>query len=308
MTPAPPTATLDGLAFIKGHGTLNDFVVLPDDHAEVDLDEDLVRAVCDRRAGLGADGVLRIATAGALVDQGVLAVLPEGVDAADWFMDYRNADGSIAEMCGNGVRVFAHALVATGRVGAGRIPVGTRSGPRPADILIHDGDQAVVRVDMGEPRLLGVSSVELGGRVYAGLAVDMGNPHLACVVPGLGADGLRELPVHEAPEFDTGFFPAGVNVEIATPLTDGRVSMRVHERGSGETMSCGTGIVAAAVAALADAGQATGDVVVSVPGGEVAVALTGVGSTLTGPSVIVAEGRYRRPLPARRTEASRPEL
>ncbi|MDZ4235325.1 MAG: diaminopimelate epimerase, partial [Dietzia sp.] len=89
MTPAPPTATLDGLAFIKGHGTLNDFVVLPDDHAEVDLDEDLVRAVCDRRAGLGADGVLRIATAGALVDQGVLAVLPEGVDAADWFMDYR---------------------------------------------------------------------------------------------------------------------------------------------------------------------------------------------------------------------------
>ena len=308
MTPAPPTATLDGLAFIKGHGTLNDFVVLPDDHAEVDLDEDLVRAVCDRRAGLGADGVLRIATAGALVDQGVLAVLPEGVDAADWFMDYRNADGSIAEMCGNGVRVFAHALVATGRVGAGRIPVGTRSGPRPADILIHDGDQAVVRVDMGEPRLLGVSSVELGGRVYAGLAVDMGNPHLACVVPGLGADGLRELPVHEAPEFDTGFFPAGVNVEIATPLTDGRVSMRVHERGSGETMSCGTGIVATAVAALADAGEATGDVVVSVPGGEVAVALTGVGSTLTGPSVIVAEGRYQRPLPARRTEASRPEL
>ncbi|MBB1032155.1 diaminopimelate epimerase [Dietzia sp. SLG310A2-38A2] len=308
MTPAPLPAPLDGLAFIKGHGTLNDFVILPDDHAEVDLDEDLVRAVCDRRAGIGADGVLRIATAGALVDRGVLAVLPEGVDAADWFMDYRNADGSIAEMCGNGVRVFAHALVSTGRAGIGHIPIGTRSGPRPAAILDHAGNHAVVRVDMGEPRLLGVSSVELGGRVYAGLAVDMGNPHLACVVPGLGDEGLRELPVHEAPAYDTDFFPGGVNVEIATPLADGRVSMRVHERGSGETMSCGTGIVATAVAALADAGEATGDVVVTVPGGEVAVALTGTGSTLTGPSAIVAEGWYRRPVPDHRAEASRSEL
>ncbi|MFN3338771.1 MAG: diaminopimelate epimerase [Dietzia sp.] len=308
MSPAPPTAPIDGIAFIKGHGTLNDFVILPDDHAELDLDEDLVRALCDRRAGIGADGVLRLATAGSLVDRGVLTVLPAGVDADHWFMDYRNADGSIAEMCGNGVRVYAHALVSTGRAAVGRIPIGTRSGPRPADILGHDGNHAVVRVDMGEPGLLGVSSVELGDRVYAGLAVDMGNPHLACVVPGLGAAELRGLPVHEAPVYDTGFFPGGVNVEIATPLADGRVSMRVHERGSGETMSCGTGIVATAVAALADAGEATGEVMVAVPGGEVAVTLTEGGSALTGPSEIVAEGWFRRSGASHRTEASRQEL
>ncbi|MDV8000391.1 diaminopimelate epimerase [Rhodococcus sp. IEGM 1408] len=304
MTPPSRNPQLDGFAFLKGHGTLNDFVIVPDDDAELDLDTDLVRELCDRRAGIGADGVLRIARAGALVDRGVLAGLPAGVDAGHWFMDYRNADGSIAEMCGNGVRVFAHALVSTGRADVGRIPVGTRSGPRPAHIVSHDGNDAVVRVDMGQPRLLGVSSAELDGRVFAGLAVDMGNPHLACVVPGLDAAALGELPVHLAPVFDTGFFPEGVNVEIATPLVGGRVSMRVHERGAGETMSCGTGIVATAVAALADAGESTGDVVVVVPGGEIVVTLTEGGSTLTGPSALVADGRFRRS--AARTRAGAP--
>ena len=298
MTPVQTAQSPEGIAFLKGHGTLNDFVILPDDRAELDLDADLVRALCDRRGGLGADGVLRIATAGALLDRGVLDRLPEGVDRGDWFMDYRNADGSVAEMCGNGVRVFAHALVSTGRAavgpgGTGRMPIGTRSGPRPADVLVHRADHAVVRVDMGEPRLLGVSSAELGGRAFAGLAVDMGNPHLACVVPGLDADALAALPIHETPVFDPAMFPEGVNVEIATPLADGRVAMRVHERGAGETMSCGTGIVATAVAALADAGLATGGVVVAVPGGEVEVSLTEAGSTLTGPSALVAEGVFR---------------
>ena len=303
MTAAPRNPPLDGLAFLKGHGTLNDFVIVPDDDAELDLDAELVRELCDRRAGVGADGVLRIATAGALVGSGVLAALPAGVDPGDWFMDYRNADGSVAEMCGNGVRVFAHALVSTGRAVTGRIPVGTRSGPRPAHVLRHDGNDAVVRVEMGEPRLLGISTAEFEGRVFAGLAVDMGNPHLACVVPGLDAETLRALPVSLSPSFDTGLFPEGVNVEIATPLVDGRVSMRVHERGAGETMSCGTGIVATAVAALADAGRATGDVVVVVPGGELVVALTGGGSTLTGPSALVADGRFRRPAGPVRPEA-----
>lgn len=292
MSTESPSTEPGGIAFLKGHGTLNDFVVVPDDHAELDLDARLVRALCHRRGGIGADGVLRIATAGALVDSGALSELPDGVDPRHWFMDYRNADGSIAEMCGNGVRVFAHALVSTGRAETGHIPVGTRSGPRPADVVTADGDDAVVRVDMGEPRLRGLSSAELGGRSYAGLAVDMGNPHLACIVPGLDAEALGSLPVGESPVFDCEFFPAGVNVEIATPLDAGRVRMRVHERGAGETMSCGTGIVATAVAALADAGETGGQVTVSVPGGEVVVTLTDGGSTLTGPSALVARGRF----------------
>lgn len=282
----------DGIEFIKGHGTLNDFVILPDDRAEIDLDEELVRTLCDRRAGIGGDGVLRIATAGALVGAGVLPGLPEGVGQADWFMDYRNADGSIAEMCGNGVRVFAHALVATGRAEPGALRVGTRAGLRPATILEQRGTGAVVSVEMGAPVLLGVSSVRLGDRTFAGLAVDMGNPHLACIVPGLEQASLRDLPVHEPPEFDPGFFPRGVNVEIATPIAAGRISMRVHERGAGETMSCGTGIVATAVAGLADSGQTTGAVTVAVPGGELRVVIGVRGSTLTGPSELVADGTF----------------
>ena len=293
MTSTNPAALPDGIAFLKGHGTLNDFVILPDDRADLELDGDLVRTLCDRRGGVGADGVLRIATAGALVDRGVLEALPPGVGGADWFMDYRNADGSIAEMCGNGVRVFAHTLVATGRAQVGSIPVGTRSGVRTAEVLSYSGDDAVVRVDMGEPHLLGLSSAQVGGRTFAGLAVDMGNPHLACVVPDLDAAGLAALRVQEMPVFDRDLFPDGVNVEIATPIRDGRVSMRVHERGSGETMSCGTGIVATAVAALADAGQATGDVVVQVPGGLAEVSLTDGGAFLTGPSALIADGHFR---------------
>ena len=285
--------TRRGIDFIKGHGTLNDFIIIVDDRAELDLDAELTRQLCDRRGGIGADGVLRVATAGALEAAGVLSLLPDGVEASDWFMDYRNADGSIAEMCGNGVRVFAHALVSTGRAAVGSVRVGTRSGPRPAEIIDHDGDSAVVRVDMGQPEFLGVSSVRIGDRTFAGMAIDMGNPHLACVVPDLDATGLTALPVEAQPVFDTEFFPAGVNVEIATAMTDGRVRMRVHERGAGETMSCGTGVVATAVAALADAGSTEGDVVVTVPGGDLTVTLSSEGSTLTGPSMLVAEGTYR---------------
>lgn len=283
------------IGFLKGHGTLNDFVVLPDDGADLPLDETLVRFLCDRRAGIGGDGVLRIAVAGALVERGVLPELPAGVVETDWFMDYRNADGSIAEMCGNGVRVFAHALVATGRAEPGEIRVGTRSGPRPATIVEHQGDRAVVRVAMGDPEVLGVSTVQVGDRTFAGLAVDMGNPHLACVVPGLGEEELAGLSLDRPPVFDTDFFPAGVNVEVATPVAEGRVAMRVHERGAGETMSCGTGIVATALAALTDSGLTTGRVTVVVPGGELQVTLNDGGSTLTGPSVLVARGELSFP-------------
>ncbi|MFZ2510120.1 MAG: diaminopimelate epimerase, partial [Gordonia sp. (in: high G+C Gram-positive bacteria)] len=110
--------TTSPLRFAKGHGTQNDFVILPDPDADLDLDVALIAALCDRQRGLGADGLLRVAKSGALVQAGVLAELPAGVGADDWFMDYRNADGSIAEMCGNGVRVFAHYCRAEGLVDA----------------------------------------------------------------------------------------------------------------------------------------------------------------------------------------------
>ena len=281
------------IAFIKGHGTENDFIVLLDPEARVDLDAALVRRLADRRAGLGADGVIRVATAQALMDRGVLEELPADVRAEEWFMDYRNSDGSIAEMCGNGVRVFAHVLAAEELISTDQLAtvgVGTRAGRKQVEIHSADQRQAEVSVDMGMPQVAGLSTAKVGDYPVAGLAVDMGNPHLAAVIPGLTAEELAELPVAETVAWDPEFFPAGVNLEVVTPLREGAIHMRVHERGVGETRSCGTGTVAAAVAALADAERETGEVDVHVPGGTVTVTVGEQTSILRGPSALVGRG------------------
>lgn len=288
------------IAFTKGHGTENDFVIIADPESTIDLPSGLVAALCDRRAGIGGDGLLHVARAGALVDAGILDGLPhaggaDAVRADDWFMDYRNADGSIAEMCGNGVRVFAHYLVASGLSGdTASLRVGTRAGGKVVSLDDVTATRATVSVDMGAPRVLGAATAFLGTGRYAGLGVDMGNPHLACVVPGLDSAALRGLDLAGVPDVDGDMFPSGVNLEVVTPLTGGpesaSASMRVIERGVGETRSCGTGTVAAAVAALADAGRGTGVVDVHVPGGTVTVDVTESTSILTGPSVLLAHG------------------
>ncbi|BBX22225.1 diaminopimelate epimerase [Mycolicibacter terrae] len=282
------------MLFAKGHGTQNDFVVLPDLGVELDLTPAAVAALCDRRRGLGADGLLRVTTAGAAAGAGVLDHLPEGVAADDWFMDYRNADGSVAEMCGNGVRVFAHYLRAAGLESRPEFVVGSLAGPRPVTVHHADDVRAEVTVDMGKPNPLGSGGPAfeaiVGGRRFAGLGVDVGNPHLACVDPGLSAAELAALDVAAPVFFDRTQFPDGVNVEILTAPHDGAVAMRVHERGVGETRSCGTGTVAAAVAALAHAGVSAGTLRVDIPGGQVSVTVTEATSYLRGPSELVARG------------------
>ncbi|OQQ26656.1 diaminopimelate epimerase [Prescottella equi] len=279
------------MEFSKGHGTENDFVILPDPDADLALPAHRVAALCDRRRGLGADGLLRVARAGALAAVGVLPELPEGVGADDWFMDYRNGDGSIAEMCGNGVRVFAHYLRATGLELRDEFVVGSRAGARPVHVHSADHVHGDVTVDMGRVRELGTSTAAVGGRVLEGIGIDVGNPHLACVDPDLTPASLASLDLTAAPGFDPGFFPEGVNIEILTALVDGAVQMRVHERGVGETRSCGTGTVAAAVAALRAHGDADGKVEVRVPGGRVEVSVDGGRAALRGPSMLVAAGR-----------------
>lgn len=287
------------IEFSKGHGTQNDFVVLPDPDAWLELTESRIAALCDRQRGIGADGVLRVARAGALFENGTLPVLPEGVSASDWFMDYRNADGSIAEMCGNGVRVFAHYLVATGLEQREEFVVGSRAGARP--VVVHHADpvHGEVTVAMGTVRVLGESAATLDGREFTGLGIDVGNPHLACVDATLTHQELGELDFTHAPSFDHTFFPKGVNVEILTALgvaSDGQrgVDMRVFERGVGETRSCGTGTVAAAAAALArdgfDLATDSGHVQVHIPGGTVTVGIDNGAASLRGPSVLVATG------------------
>ena len=221
---------------------------------------------------------------------GVFDRPPEGVAAGDWYMDYRNADGSIAQMCGNGVRVFAHYLRASGLESRDEFIVGSLAGPRPVVLHQWDDTTADVTVEMGKTNQLGTGEVIVGGRPFAGLAIDVGNPHLACVDPDLTVDELAALDVAAPVSFDPAQFPEGVNIEVLTAPHGGAVSMRVHERGVGETRSCGTGTVAAAVAALAFEGAGTGALRVRIPGGEVTVTVTDATSYLRGPSVLVAKG------------------
>lgn len=278
------------MIFVKGHGTENDFVVLPDLVGRLDLTRTAVATLCDRRRGLGADGVLRVLTAGTGVAKGILDRLPEGVNHGDWFMDYRNADGSVAPMCGNGVRVFAHYLRTSGLEDRDEFVVGSLAGPRP--VVVHHADDvtADVTVEMGKVNVLGGGVVTIAGRRMEGVAVDVGNSHLACLDAGLDDAALGRMNIGAAVDFDRTQFPAGVNVEVLTAPVNGVVSMRVHERGVGETRSCGTGTVAAAVAALAHRGVQIGTLRIRIPGGEVCVEITETTSFLRGPSVLVARG------------------
>jgi diaminopimelate epimerase len=253
------SAMMGGMRFAKGHGTGNDFVILPDEQDKLVLTPQLVAALCDRRYGIGGDGVLR--------------VVPRG---DGWFMDYWNADGSLAEMCGNGVRVYARYLVESGLAPAGRIPLETRAGPVVA-VVGEDG----VTVDMGLPRVYAASAATVDGERYPGTAVDCGNPHLVCPVPELSTLDLSRPPL-----VDRLLFPDGVNVEFAV-FEGTKATMRVFERGVGETLSCGTGACAVAAVLL---GGGRGSVTVEVPGGRLEVTFDGSTSWLSGPAVIVARG------------------
>lgn len=283
--------------FLKGHGTENDFVVLPDPDGEVhgELSSVRVRALCDRRAGIGGDGVLRVVRTEVALARGWIAAGTDGTDGAAWFMDYRNSDGSLSEMCGNGVRVFGRHLAVEGLVDpGGPVPVATRAGVKVLTFAdgLADGE---VTVDMGPPRLLGETEVDVVvdgvGRSWPARHVDMGNPHAVAFVDDLADPGaLLDAPGHDADEY-----PDGVNVEFVVRRGPRHVAMRVHERGSGETRSCGTGACAVMVATAVADGGADGvrdtAYTVDLPGGTLTITWTGDDRiVLTGPAVLVAAG------------------
>ncbi|MFF9914608.1 diaminopimelate epimerase [Streptomyces sp. NPDC013457] len=273
------------IAFLKGHGTENDFVIIPDADNARDLPAAAVARICDRRAGIGGDGVLRVVRSAAHPEARAMA------DEAEWFMDYRNADGSVAEMCGNGVRVFARYLEHAGHVTAGEVAIATRSGVKRTH-LDKDGS---VTVSMGRARLPedGVT-VTVDGRSWPARNVNMGNPHAVAFVESL--DHAGDL-FTEPPYAPAEVFPDGVNIEFVADRGTRHVAMRVHERGAAETRSCGTGACAVAVAAARRDG-----VDPAVSGEPVAYTVDVLGGTLTitehpdgevemtGPAVIVAEG------------------
>jgi diaminopimelate epimerase len=272
--------------FLKGHGTQNDFVLLPDVDGALELTEARVRALCDRQRGLGADGVLRIVAATHVPDLESYGSLA-GHDV-EWFMDYRNADGSVAEMCGNGVRVFVRYLVEAGLAKPGEFSIATRAGARRVEVAADD-PAGTVTVEMGPARVFGESTATIAGRALPGLAVDVGNPHLVCALDGTDLD-LATLDLSVAPGHDPVVFPRGVNVEFTRSMGQDALHMRVHERGVGETRSCGTGTVAAVAAALHRAGRSKAEVEVRIPGGTVVVAIDDGEATLAGPAVLVARG------------------
>ncbi|MDT3443091.1 MULTISPECIES: diaminopimelate epimerase [unclassified Pseudofrankia] len=291
------------MRFVKGHGTGNDFVIVPDPDGDLDLTPELVRAVCDRRTGVGADGVLRVVLAAAEPRASQPVARP---DAARWFMDYRNADGSLAEMCGNGLRVFGRYLVDAGYERPGLIPVLTRAGVRGADVPA----EGEVTVEMGPPSVgsLDAVTVTVAGRAFRATQVSMGNPHAVCFADGLSPADLAALDLTRPPDVSSDVFPDGVNVEIVIGAPDA-VAMRVYERGVGETLSCGTGACAVAVASATRAGLGPGVAVpVGVPGGLLTVLWDDDQVRLRGPAVLVSDGLLRPDWLAAAARDSQPAL
>ncbi len=269
---------------VKGHGTENDFLLLPDLDGEVSLTAGAIRALCDRRSGLGADGILRVVRSENDPESKGFA------DDAPFFMDYRNADGSLAEMCGNGMRVFARYLQRESLVGHSAA-VATRGGIRRVRAS-GDGD---VTVYMGLPRLLAdrpiaTAASHSGRPVRApGRVLEVPNPHVVVDVADL--DTLAGLDLTGPPSVEPPL-PHGQNVEFVVRLGERHLRLRVHERGSGETRSCGTGICAAVAAAAADDGLERDGLPwrVDVPGGTCEVVWQPDGELLlTGPAVLVAD-------------------
>lgn len=284
------------MPFVKGHGTENDFILVPDlDDAHL-LSPQLVAELTNRRSGLGGDGVIRVARTATAEEE----VVRQQAHQATYFMDYRNADGSLSEMCGNGIRVLAAYLQSSGLEPEDEFSIATRGGVK----HLRRTDEGYA-VEMGPWRLLdpvkaaadGFDTLVNVGELtpFSAVSVDLGNPHTVVALPeGVDLDSLSlDAPPVLRPEA-----PHGSNVEFVRPLGPGHLRMRVHERGVGETRSCGTGACAAALATSFWASGAVEDHdtwIVEVPGGTLGVrALPGQRVELSGPAVLVAEGVIRR--------------
>jgi len=251
-----------------GHGTENDFVILFDPDSQYVITPSQIDAICNRSSGIGADGFIRITK-------------PDG----KWFMDYSNSDGSIAEMCGNGIRVMARYLVARGHLPEGIFAINTRAGikhlrvPFEGDISVNMGQ---VTDEMEE------IEVTQNGKTWEGLNISVGNPHAVVFLENLEEVGsLETTPVVSS----QSSYPEGVNVEFVQLLANNEARMRVHERGSGETRSCGTGTCAVALAAtLHTRGKLPSRWTIYPPGGRLIVDIDGhSNATLIGPAELIAD-------------------
>lgn len=251
-----------------GHGTENDFVIVFDPDDKISISPSQVAAICNRTTGIGSDGLIRITK-----------------HDGRWFMDYRNADGSIAEMCGNGIRVMARYLVERGHQPEGIFAIDTRAGlkhlrvPASGDISVNMG-----QVSADEDEI----TVHVRDKEWQGYNIDIGNPHAVVFVNSLDEAGdLKEVPLVSPKDA----YPEGVNVEFVEIGQDRELKMRVFERGVGETRSCGTGTCAVALAAsISRREKLPARWVIFPPGGRLEVEIDGhSNATLTGPAVLLRD-------------------
>lgn len=256
------------LELTYGHGTENDFLLLLDEADQIDVSPEVIARLCDRKSGIGSDGFIRM-------------VKRDG----QWFMDYRNSDGSLAEMCGNGIRVMARYLVDRKLRSAGLFPIDTRAGRK----FLAVPEAGEISVNMGKvEEIPDEVQVQQNGHSWEALHIDIGNPHAVAFVESLDDVGSLSTPPRVTPDSS---FPEGTNVEFVEVLNESEVRMRVHERGSGETRSCGTGVCAVALATNLHKGKnLPARWTVHVPGGTLKVEIDGhSNAVLTGPAVLVRD-------------------
>ena len=251
-----------------GHGTENDFLLVFDPEEELSITTAQTAALCNRTTGIGADGLIKIAKRD-----------------GKWFMDYRNADGSLAEMCGNGIRVMARYLVERGHQPEGIFAINTRDGikhlrvPATEDISVNMGKV----LDENEE-----ITASVDGQIWNGYHISVGNPHAVVFVEKIEDVGSLAIAPIVRPKDS---YPEGVNVEFVEITSDKEIKMRVHERGSGETRSCGTGTCAVALAAtLKTNTPLPARWVIYPPGGRLVVDIDPhSNATLTGPAVMIKD-------------------
>ncbi len=251
-----------------GHGTHNDFVLVFDPENKILFTPEQIKKICDRKVGIGSDGFIKIIK----------------VNGA-WFMDYSNSDGSVAEMCGNGIRVMARYLTDRGYQASGIYAINTRDGRK----FLSVPDEGDISVNMGKvTQINGEVSVIQNSKTFVGLNIGVGNPHAVVFTDDLETVGdLKKSPA-VLPE---DAYPEGVNIEFVEIVDNGEIKMRVFERGVGETQSCGTGTCAVALAATIKSKKTLPiKWVINPPGGRLVVEIDGhSNATLTGPAVLVKD-------------------
>lgn len=275
------------LNFTKYHGLGNDFIIIEDLSLDVSLTAAQIAEMCRRRFGIGADGL----------------ILVRPSELADFEMAYFNADGSIGEMCGNGIRCMAKYIADKSLSDLDTLNIETGAGTKTVSLIKEHGTVTAARVDMGEPvftpGLVPVLTekeefidepIEVEDKILIATAVSMGNPHCVIFVEAIDA-----IPVAKVGAYieNIDLFPRKTNVEFVEVIDESEVMVHVWERGVGQTLACGTG-ACAVVAAGVKTGLLGRDVTVRLEGGDLRVEwLEGGPMMMTGPAEKVFEGTIR---------------